>query len=213
MTAVRTVQGLAAAGVVALLAWGVSAALERLFAPPASPPPVAADGPDAATAHIEATLYYGAEDGGALVAVRREVPLATGIVGQAREILTVQLQPAPEPYLTLVPPGTALRGFYLTDRGDAFVDLTGEVSRGHPGGSFAELLTVYAIVNAVTTNLPAIQRVQILIDGREADTLAGHVDLRRPLAGDTALVRQQAEADAAGAEDPGGELRPDQVER
>jgi hypothetical protein len=29
--------------------------------------------------------------------------------------------------------------------------------------------------------LPAIQRVQILIDGREADTLAGHVDLRHPL--------------------------------
>ena len=39
----------------------------------------------------------------------------------------------------------------------------------------------YAIVNAVTANLPAVQRVQILIDGKEVDTLAGHVDLRRPL--------------------------------
>jgi hypothetical protein len=44
-------------------------------------------------------------------------------------------------------------------------------------------------VNAVTANLPAIQRVQILIEGREVDTLAGHVDLRRPLERDASLVR------------------------
>ena len=30
-------------------------------------------------------------------------------------------------------------------------------------------------------NLPAITAVQILIDGQEVETLAGHVDLRRPL--------------------------------
>ena len=40
----------------------------------------------------------------------------------------------------------------------------------------------YSIVNALTVNLPAIQRVQILVDGKEVDTLAGHVDLRHPLA-------------------------------
>ena len=63
-------------------------------------------------------------------------------------------------------------------------------STKHPGGSFTELLTVYAIVNAVTANLPTVQRVQILIDGKEADTLAGHVDLRRPLIRDVTLVRE-----------------------
>ena len=44
----------------------------------------------------------------------------------------------------------------------------------------------------MTSLLPAIQRVQILIDGREADTLAGHVDLRRPLQQDLSLVRDPA---------------------
>ena len=69
----------------------------------------------------------------------------------------------------------------MTDRGDAFVDLSREVVSAHPGGSLTELLTVYAIVNAVTANLPAVQRVQILVDGKEVDTIAGHVDVRRPL--------------------------------
>ena len=53
-----------------------------------------------------------------------------------------------------------------------------------------ELFTVFAIVNAVTTNLRDVQSVQILIDGREADTLAGHVDLRRPLRKNEGLIKQ-----------------------
>ena len=37
------------------------------------------------------------------------------------------------------------------------------------------------LVSALVTNLPAITGVQILVDGKEVDTLAGHVDLRQPL--------------------------------
>jgi hypothetical protein len=70
----------------------------------------------------------------------------------------------------------------VTEHGDAFVDLSREASANHPGGSLEETLTVYTIVNALTVNLPAIAHVQILIDGKEVDTLAGHVDLRHPLA-------------------------------
>ena len=83
-----------------------------------------------------------------------------------------------------------LRAFYITVRGHAFVDLSPEVAAMHPGGSTNELLTVYAIVNAVTANLSSVQRVQILIGGKQADTLAGHVDLRRPFERDSSLVRE-----------------------
>ena len=51
----------------------------------------------------------------------------------------------------------------------------------YPGGSLNEMLTVYTIVEALTANLPAVSAVQILVDGHEVDTLAGHVDLRQPL--------------------------------
>ena len=47
------------------------------------------------------------------------------------------------------------------------------------------------IVNAATVNLPAISRVQILIDGKEVDTLAGHVDLRNPLAKNLTWVKSE----------------------
>jgi hypothetical protein len=170
---------------------GVTWALIRLFSEPAAAPPSTIETAPAPieTAHITATLYYGSSDGRALVPVRRDVPLATGVVEQGRQILTVQFQDAPQPYVQVVPKGTTLRAFYVTDRGDAFVDLSGDVASAHPGGSLTELLTVYAIVNAVTANLPAVQRVQLLVEGKEVDTIAGHVDVRRPLERDSTLVR------------------------
>jgi hypothetical protein len=182
----------AAIGAVALvlIAWGVTSLLERLTTRDdvaAVTPPAA---PAAETPHIAVTLFYAAPEGDALVPIRRDVPLANGLVPQGREILIAQLQqPPPAPHVSAIPPGTTLRAFYVSEKGDAFVDLGG-ISAAHPGGSLTELLTVQAIVNAVIANLPAIQRVQILVDGKEVDTIAGHVDIRRPLTGDAALIRQ-----------------------
>lgn len=192
----RHVQIAAGILLLGLLAWAVSRGLERLAGvqpesgPAAAEPAAAIEG----VPRITATLFYASADGQALLQHRQEVALAEGLVPQGREILTAQLQPAPPPYVSVIPDGTTLRAFYVTERGDAFVDLSLEASTRHPGGSTTELLTVYAIVNAVTANLPTIQRVQILIDGREADTLAGHVDLRRPLQQDLSLVRDDTDA-------------------
>jgi hypothetical protein len=143
-----------------------------------SPPPAAQSGPER---RITATLYFISEDGLSLVGVQREVPYEEPVAAQARRIVEAQLGEPPDPLARAVPEGTSVRGLYLTDRGDAFVDLSDEARARHRGGALDELFTVYAIVNAVTVNLPAIARVQLLVNGREVDTLAGHVDLRHPL--------------------------------
>ena len=172
----------------ALLAWGVTSMLERL----ASRDPETPNAPPAAapseTPHISATLFYATPEGDALMPARREVPFADGLVAQGRQILTTQFEAPPEPYVSAIPAGTTLRAFYVTEKGDAFVDVSG-IAATHPGGSLTELLTVQAIVNAVIANLPAVQRVQILVDGKEVDTIAGHVDIRRPLVRDMSLIR------------------------
>jgi hypothetical protein len=180
-----------AIGVLALglLAWGVTSLLERLTARPDEAAVVTSKPVPNETAHISATVFYATPEGDTLMPIRREVPLADGVVAQGRQILITQLEPPPAPYISAIPAGTMLRAFYVTDKGDAFVDLSG-ISTGHPGGSLTELLTVYAIVNAVTANLPAVQRVQILVDGKEVDTIAGHVDIRRPIARDLTLIRE-----------------------
>lgn len=138
---------------------------------------------------IKATLFYVAEGGISLVGVEREVPYADSPVDQARALLEAQLQPVEEPLMQAIPEGTEVRTVFITDRGEAYVDFSPEITTNHPGGSLDELFTVYTIVNTLTVNLPAISGVQILVDGREADTLAGHIDLRRPLTKNLSLVR------------------------
>jgi spore germination protein GerM len=141
------------------------------------------------TRKITGTLYFVSEDGMSLVGTQREVPFGESVVEQARQIVVAQLGDAPAPLASAIPPGTALRAVYLTERGDAFVDLSVEARTRHTGGALDELFTVYAVVNALTTNLPAVKRVQILVEGKEVDTLAGHVDLRHPLQKNLKWVR------------------------
>lgn len=145
-----------------------------------------------------ATLFYISEDGMRLVGFERQLERHPDTASQARIIVEAQLAASPTTLLSPIPPGTELRAFYLSGQ-DAFVDLSAEVTLGHSGGSLEELFTVYAIVNAVTTNIPAINAVQILVNGQEVDTLVGHVDLQHPLALNLQWV---ADPDTAAAPDP-----------
>ena len=122
------------------------------------------------------------EDGTKLTSVEREVAFGEGTLEQAREIIGAQIAPSAEPLVSAIPPGTALRAIYIAPQGEAYLDFSGEIARAHPGGTLNELLTIYTIVDALAVNLPAVSSVQILVDGKEVDTLAGHIDLRRPLA-------------------------------
>ena len=137
--------------------------------------------PSVAVRKITATLFYVSDDGMSLTQVQREVPFGASVPEQARAIVEAQLAPAAS-LVSAIPPDVKVRDVFITERGDAFVDLSGDITTKHPGGSLDEIFTVYTIVNALTVNLPAITRVQILVDGKEVDTLAGHVDLRHPLA-------------------------------
>jgi hypothetical protein len=149
----------------------------------ATPASVAAD-----ARKIRARLFYVDEQGTGLSSIEREVLYGEGTVEQARRIVEAQLAAPPEAMASAIPEGTKLRTVFFTKNGEMYVDLSAELRQNHPGGTTNEILTVYSIVSALTSNLPAISSVQILIDGKEVDTLAGHLDLRRPIEQDLKWV-------------------------
>lgn len=164
------------------LAWLLFAGLPRWYsAPDGGGAPVSTAGPVNSARKINARLFYVSDDGTKLTSVEHDVPYAEGTVEQAKAILSAQIAPAAEPLLSAIPAGTTLRALFVTAAGEAYVDLSRELTAAHPGGSLNELLTIYTLVDALTVNLPAISSVQLLVDGKEVDTLAGHVDVRRPL--------------------------------
>jgi len=190
------IAGGASAIMAVVFAVALMTALNRLLSQPtagdpsaetAATPAAPAEAP--AVPKIKATLFFASEDGLHLVPTEREVPLAEGAVAQARAVLEAQLAAeAPAPLVSTIPKGVTLRGIFVSDRNEVFVDLDPAIRKAHPGGTQQELMTVYTIVNTLLTNLPGLQEVQILIGGQEVDTLAGHVDLRRPLRRNDALV-------------------------
>jgi hypothetical protein len=168
-----------------LLFWGVPRLVERR---PAAAAVASAPAPPPPGRKIKAKLFYVSEDGSRLTSTEREVAYGEGTIEQAKEIISAQIAPSAEPLVSAIPPGTTLRAIFVTPQGEAYVDLSGDVSKAHPGGTLNEMLTVYTIVDALASNLPAITSVQILVDGKEVDTLAGHLDLRRPLERNLAIV-------------------------
>jgi Sporulation and spore germination len=196
LTRRQWIAGGAIAIVAIVFAVGVMTGLNRLLREPApgdsaagAAPTPAPQAEAPAVPKIKATLFFASEDGLHLVPTEREVPLAEGAVAQARSILEAQLAAeAPAPLLSTIPKGSTLRGIFVSERNEVFVDLDPAIRTSHPGGTQQELMTVYTIVNTLLTNLPNLQEVQILIGGQEVDTLAGHVDLRRPLRKNDAIV-------------------------
>ncbi len=60
------------------------------------------------------------------------------------------------------------------------VDFSEEIITNHWGGSSGEILTVYSIVNTLT-QFEGIKRVEVLVEGKEVETLVGHMDLSVPI--------------------------------
>ena len=190
----RTFVVAAIVAVVAMVAtaWLTVTVRRRLARPKtqaAAPAPVTPPVTNAAEGRkIKVRLFYVSMSGTKLSGVDREVAYGDGMSAQAQEIVAAQLAAPPEPLVSPIPKGTTLRAVYVNERGEAYVDLSKEVSTAHTGGTEDERLTIYAIVNALTANLPSIMSVQLLVDGKEVDTLAGHIDLRRPLSKNMAVV-------------------------
>jgi spore germination protein GerM len=187
----RAAAGVSIAALAIAAGWLLFIALPKWYGSRPRAEVTAATNAPVAERKITATLYYISQDGLALVGIQREIPFGEPIDQQAQRILEAQLARAPEPLSSAIPESTTLRSVFLDDKGHAFVDLSADARVRHTGGALDELFTIYAIVNALTVNLPAITRVQILVDGKEVDTLAGHVDLRHPLQKNLKWVRTE----------------------
>lgn len=70
-----------------------------------------------------------------------------------------------------------MRDVYLVDPGLAVLDLNGAFCQGHRSGVLVEELTVASLVQTLSANIPGVTHVKILVEGKQRDSLAGHVDL------------------------------------
>jgi hypothetical protein len=141
-----------------------------------------------AARRISVRLYFEAPEQDGLLPEEREVAFSSDLARQVRTVVEELARGPQTPLVATLPENTRVLDVFVLARGVAYVNLSAGAASGLPGGSKAELHTVYSVVNTIVTNFPAITRVQILVDDRPVASLGGHVDLSRPLPPDMTLV-------------------------
>ncbi|MEW6424365.1 MAG: GerMN domain-containing protein [Bacillota bacterium] len=154
------------------------------------------DGGEGFTGRTTAVVLYFADKNGYLVAYPKEIPKVVGIGRRTLEELC-QGPPADSGLYPTIPAGARLKDINIKENGLAIVDFSQNLKSRHWGGATGELLTVYSIVNTLT-QFPTVQEVQILIEGERVQTLAGHLDISKPLRRDGSLIRARTQESEAG---------------
>lgn len=129
-----------------------------------------------------ATLWLPAERG--LLAPRAvEISSAPELKLRLAALVAALLAaPADERSTALFPVEVGVGALLLTADGTLYVDLRAADGAPPPGaGSTLEAQRVYSLVHTVMRNEPRIASVVLLWNGVQRESLAGHLDTRRPL--------------------------------
>ncbi len=162
------------AGIIALVKYG-----DRIFR---APSPVVQN-----IQLKEVNIFFSDEEGERLKTEKRMIgkgALESEIKGAIEEIIA---GPRNAKLGKTLPHGTRLLKVYVKDK-TLYADFSGEIMKNHGGGSSGELQSIYSIVDTVTLNFPDIRDVQILVEGKKQETLAGHIDISLPLGPDKKII-------------------------
>ena len=153
---------------------------------PAADKPAATDKKDAGAKNgaakpaekIGIKVYYPDDNGMKLVAETRTVETTQdGKYKVAMESLLSGTKA--KGVVTIIPKKTKLKSVAVKD-GIATVDFSEDLVKNFAGGSTGEEMLVGSIVNTLT-EFPEVKSVQILLEGKKVDSLAGHLDTSKPL--------------------------------
>ena len=134
---------------------------------------------------INIVLYFADRSGDSLMAEKREIALVPGLARAAvQELIN---GPAGKGLSGTIPEGTKLLDVNI-ENGLCRVDFSRELREKHWGGSSGEILTVYSLVNTLT-QFATVDKVEILVEGKKIETLAGHMDLSAPVYRNSEIIR------------------------
>jgi spore germination protein GerM len=130
-------------------------------------------------------LYFISPEKSELVAEERDIELSKDYIESLKQVLNKLIEGSATGLLNPIPKGAKLREVFFEEieskDGYVYVDFSENLSKSHIGGVTGELLTIQSTIKTLQANFPEIQKVQILIDGKDVDTVAGHIDISRPL--------------------------------
>lgn len=143
-------------------------------------------GTEKAAKKMNIKVYYPDKQGMKLIAVKRTIK-ADGSDKYTEAIKSLLQGPRDKGQIAVIPKQARLKS--VTVKGDvAYVDFSQDLVKKFTGGSTGEEMLVGSVVDTLT-EFPEIKKVQILVEGKEIETLAGHMDLSSPIARMAGLLK------------------------
>jgi spore germination protein GerM len=141
--------------------------------------------------NISVNLYFGDSNSDYLIPEPRRMVFQEGAIeNNAKKIIEELIKGPKSNLIQTIPHSVTIRGIALQGNTRVVIDFSPELARNHPGGSLAEMQTIYSIVNSTLLAIPSLKEVQILVDGKSKETLKGHIDLRAPLKANLSLIKK-----------------------
>jgi hypothetical protein len=134
-----------------------------------------------------AEIYFSDPQERFLVAEKRYIYKEEDAAQQAEEVVKALLDGSKAGHVNTFPANVTLRDVKLDKDGVAQVNFSASLTKFHPGGSTAEMVTIYSLTNTLTTNVPAIKAVKILVEGKELPSIKGHISAVNPFRPDPDL--------------------------
>jgi len=127
---------------------------------------------------LHVTLYFSDANERFLLPEKRYVPKDVSPELQAHEIVKALIEGSKTGLINTFPDKTELLKIRMEGPETALVSFGHNLVENHPGGSASEMATIYSLTNTLIVNMPEIKKVKILIDGKEQDSIRGHVSIR-----------------------------------
>ncbi len=126
----------------------------------------------------QVTLYVASDRDGMLHRETTAIAVPGDANERARQLLralfSVYLQKnSPHP----IGSGADVKYVFLVHPDVAVVDTNATFAETHRSGILVEQLTVASMARTLAANFPGMNKVKILVDGKERETLAGHADI------------------------------------
>ncbi|OGP96801.1 MAG: hypothetical protein A2157_00295 [Deltaproteobacteria bacterium RBG_16_47_11] len=141
-------------------------------------------------ARKEVILYFSDRDGEYLIGEKRKIAKGGEGKEEAKELINELIKGPKGKLIPTLPSRTRCLSLKVNEKGIAIINFNQALSKDHPGGSSAEILTTYSIVNSLALNFPRIKGVQILIEGKPIETITGHLSLKQPISPKPDLIKK-----------------------
>lgn len=132
-----------------------------------------------------------------LVREKRELPLSPELPERLKQIIRALISGSDYGLQSTVPVSTFLHEAFVDAQSTAYLDFSRHLAEAHIGGTTAEMITIKSILQTVYANFPKkIQSVQILVEGQEVNTIAGHIDISHPFTSEFQVSAEQRTSDS-----------------